>query len=177
MSGRYVCRHRLRRSDRCEGRGPHPRRSDQSDPDACPQAACAAECARRQFLRRYCRGHRLVHDQIQPLLHAGSRRRDHRLYHQGLRRVRPPEGLPERQGRARSRAEGPLGQGHLGGGPGRDVLHVVGDRGRRPRRIDAGCCNNSHVFASAHERNERPLRRRRHRHRLPALRRPQPHRA
>ena len=152
-------------------------RSDQGDPDACPQAACAAECARRQFLRRHCRGHRLVHDQIQPLLHAGSRRRDHRLYHQGLRRVRPPEGLPERQGRARPRAKGPLGQGHLGGGPGRDVLHVPGDRGRRPRRIDAGCCNNSHVFASAHKRNECPLCRRRHRHRLPALRRPQPHRA
>ena len=125
----------------------------------------------RQNARRHCRGHRLVHDQIQPLLHAGSRRRDHRLYHQGLRCVRSPKGLPECQGRARPRAEGPLGQGHLGGGPGRDVLHVVGDRGRRPRRIDAGCCNNSHVFASAHERNERPLRRRRHRHRLPALRR------
>ncbi len=78
---------------------------------------------------------------------------------------------PNARGRARPRAKGPLGQGHLGGGPGRDVLHVVGDRGRRPRRIDAGCCNNSHVFASAHKRNECTLCRRRHRHRLPALRR------
>ena len=55
------------------------------------------------------------------------------------------------------------------------VNAVPGDRGRRPRRIDAGCCNNSHVFASAHKRNECTLCRRRHRHRLPALRRPQPH--
>ena len=32
-------------------------------------------------------------------------------------------------------------------------------------------CSNSHVFASAHKRNECTLCRRRHRHRLPALRR------
>ena len=97
MPRRYVRRHRLRRTDRGEGRRPHPRRSDQGHPDARAQAAHAAGDARRQCLRRHRGGHRLVHDQIQPLLHAGSRRRDHRLHHQGLRRVRPPQGLPERQ--------------------------------------------------------------------------------
>ncbi|MFR4069614.1 MAG: RelA/SpoT family protein, partial [Oscillospiraceae bacterium] len=96
----------------------------------------AAGDARRQCLRRHRGGYRLVHDQIQPLLHAGPRRRDHRLHHQGLRRVRPPQGLPEREKRAGPGAEGPLGQGHLGRNAGRALLHLAGDRGRRPRRAD-----------------------------------------
>ena len=64
---------------------------------------------------------------------------------------------PNARARAGPRAVRPLGQGYLGGGPGRDVLHRAGGRFRRPRRIDAGCCNNPHVFASAHKRNECPL--------------------
>ena len=132
--------------------------------------------ARRQCLRRHRGGYRLVHDQIQPLLHAGPRRRDHRLHHQGLRRVRPPQGLPEREKRAGPGAEGPLGQGHLGRNAGRALLHLAGDRGRRPRRADARRGDDPHLPAPAHERDERPLRRRRHRHRLPALWCAQPHR-
>ena len=150
--------------------------SFECQPLARAQAPHAAGDARRQCLRRHRGGYRLVHDQIQPLLHAGPRRRDHRLHHQGLRRVRPPQGLPEREKRAGPGAEGPLGQGHLGRNAGRALLHLAGDRGRRPRRADARRGDDPHLPAPAHERDERPLRRRRHRHRLPALWRAQPHR-
>ena len=74
LSGRYVRCHRLRRSDCHQGGRQNPRRADEGDEGGNAEGAFelkqAAAC--RQCLGRHCRGHRLVHDQVQPLLHTGA---------------------------------------------------------------------------------------------------------
>ena len=139
MPGRYVCCHRLWRPDGGKGVWPHPRRADpRHAPDACAPGPRGAEAggARKgrppQGFRRHRRGHRFLHDQILALLHAGAGRRHHRLYHQGLRRFRPPPRLPQRRRRERSPAGRALGQGVLEHGRGEALLHHAGGRFHRP---------------------------------------------
>jgi len=55
-------------------------------------------------------GHRQLPGEICPVLHAGARRRSHRLRHPGVRRLRPPAGLPECPQRYEAGGKrGPLG--------------------------------------------------------------------
>ncbi|CDB87178.1 gTP diphosphokinase [Firmicutes bacterium CAG:170] len=168
--GGITAPNRLRRHHRRQGRQPHQGRADEGHPR--PEGAAAPDQAARrpgvQQFRRDRRGHRLVHDQIQPLLHARPRRRHHRLHHQGLRRLHPPQGLPQREAGRRPVPVRTLGTRDVGRAAGRALLHLSGAGNEGPRRHDARYCDRPDEPARAHHGNDgaQPPRRRRHPERL-----------
>ena len=86
-----------------------------------------------------------------------ARRRDHRLYHPGLRRVHPQAGLQQRAGQPdRSLQRGPLGARLLGRQRAGELQGHPGDLCHRPRRPAGGYRGGPGRAAGAHLRPERP---------------------
>ena len=106
-----------------------------------------AEPPRRQRCHRG--GHRLLHDQIRPVLHPRPRRSHCGLYHQGLRRQHPPCRLPQRPEPGGSPAGRPLGAGALGYAGGPALRHHPGAGLHHPGWAAAGC-------GSDHDRRPHP---------------------
>ena len=123
--GRYVRRHRLRRTDRRQGRRPHPGRYQQGaeaadrgkaapKPPALPPRFRSGHPEPPRGQRRHCGGHRFLHDQVRQMLHPRPRRPHCGFHHQGLRRQHPPGGLPQRPEPGRPPSGRPLGARPLG---------------------------------------------------------------
>ena len=89
--------------------------------------------------RRDRGGHRLLHDQIRQMLHPRSRGCHCGLYHQGLRRFRPPGGLPQCPEPGGPQAGRPLGSGPLGQYGRAALRDHLGAGLHHKRRPGAGC--------------------------------------
>ena len=101
--------------------------------------------------------HRQLPDQVCQVLQPPARRRDHRLYHPGLRRVHPQAGLQQRAGQPdRSLQRGPLGARLLGRQRAGELQGHPGDLCHRPRRPAGGYRGGPGRAAGAHLRPERP---------------------
>ena len=88
---------------------------------------------------------RLASEGTSPQLAARARGSGGGIHHPGLRRVRPPAGLPQRRpGPAQAGGGGPVGEGLLGGERAGLLPDLSGDLRQGPGRPGPGCDHGAH---------------------------------